>query len=52
MSARLVAVAIGLSLGNYLYQFIGAQDYAVATSRSFFECLAVLASWIAIKDGV
>jgi hypothetical protein len=41
--------AMGMSTGNFLYQFFGGQDWAAAVERSFFTTAGILAFWAFIK---
>ncbi len=42
-----IAVAIGLTVGNFIYQAAASQDYRLALERSFFQTSALLILWIA-----
>lgn len=36
---------LGLILGNYLYQYFNASDYAIAFEHSYFQVFAIGTVW-------
>jgi len=49
MKATMLAVFIGLVLGNFGYQLINAHKWMVAWDRTFFQGLALVAVLIATR---
>lgn len=49
MTIAIIAVGLGLVIGNYVYQAFGAQEYIVAAERSFFQVTALFAAWLTIS---
>ncbi len=45
----LLFLLAGLSLGNFIYQFLGHQNWHLAAERSFFQFIALFAVWIVFK---
>ena len=48
MTFRILACATGLIGANYIYQALGAYDWAVAGERSIFQASALLAVWVSL----
>lgn len=47
-----VAMVIGLTVGNFVYQACKSQDWATAIERSYFQAVAILMCYIAsLKHG-
>jgi len=40
---------IGLSIGNFGYQFVNKKDYNAAFERSFFQAVALVAVFLLIN---
>lgn len=38
-------VFIGLTIGNFIYQYFSAQDWLLAGERSIFQLVALFAVW-------
>lgn len=45
----LLVCYVGLSIANFAWQYFGGtHDYSVATERSYFQAIALLAGWLAL----
>ncbi len=42
---KFIATIVGLVIANYIYQYAGQQNWAVALDRSTFQAVAVLCCW-------
>ena len=50
MKYSMIPTGIFLTIGNFLYQALaGSHDWSVAVDRSYFQWVAILCVWIAIR---
>jgi hypothetical protein len=43
-----LSIAAGMISGNYFWQAITDQNWSLAAERSWFQCAALVAAWVAI----
>jgi len=41
-----IMLGLGLSIGNYFYQFLNDKDWKKAFERSYFQMVACLLCWM------
>jgi hypothetical protein len=49
MIRTLVLVAVGCTIGNFIYQMFAGGDWGVALERSYFQAGALLAAAVTLR---
>lgn len=44
-----ISVAVGLMIGNFIYQFFKGRDWSKAMELSWFQTVAIFAYWLNLQ---
>lgn len=45
---KYAALFVGLSIGNFFYQYINGGDYIIALERSIYQGVALFLAWVTV----